>query len=244
LFCRLRAALATDLDGIAQMALEATSPDLAASERVSAYAPEQSLLVACLLSMSGGFIDAFTWLSLGGVFANSQTGNVVFLGMYAALGQWQEAARHVPPILAFLMGAWVAIRLRAPLLCLAVEIFLLAAVMLVLHRLPGPLAIIAMSFGVALQTASFRQVEYWKYLSVTVTGNLLRAVEQSMATTDPKAARGARTMLTVCLMFLFGAVAGAFVTVRLAANSLALPLVLLMSALWFCCRHRYLRHET
>jgi uncharacterized membrane protein YoaK (UPF0700 family) len=226
------------------MALEATSSDLTASERVSAFAPEQSLLVACLLSMSGGFIDAFTWLSLGGVFANSQTGNVVFLGMYAALGQWQEAARHVPPILAFLIGASVAIRLRAPLLCLAGEIISVAAVMLLLHRLPGPLAIIAMSFGVALQTASFRQVERWKYVSVTVTGNLLRAVEQLMSTTDAEAERGARTILTVCLMFLFGAVAGGFVTVRLAANSLALPLALLMAALWFCCRYRYLRHET
>jgi uncharacterized membrane protein YoaK (UPF0700 family) len=77
-----------------------------------------------------------------------------------------------------------------------------------------------------------------------VTGNLLRAVEQLMSTTDAEAERGARMMLTVCLMFLFGAVAGAFVTVRLAANSLALPLALLMAALWFCCRHRCLRHET
>src|SRR5437762_10244378 len=85
------------------------SADLAARGRVSAYAPEQSLLVACLLTMSGGFLDAFTWLSLGGVFANSQTGNVVFLGMYAALGQWHEAAHHIPPILAFLAGAWVAV---------------------------------------------------------------------------------------------------------------------------------------
>ena len=225
------------------MALEVTSPHLVASEQIGSYAPEQSLLVACLLSMSGGFLDAFTWLSLGGVFANSQTGNVVFLGMYAALGQWQEAARHVPPILAFLTGACVAIRVRAPLLCLAGEIISLAAVMLLLHRLPGPLAIIAMSFGVALQTASFRQVERWKYLSVTVTGNLLRAVEQLMSTANSEAGRGARTMLTVCLMFLLGAVAGAFVTVHLAASGLALPLSLLMAALWFCCRHRYVGHE-
>jgi uncharacterized membrane protein YoaK (UPF0700 family) len=225
------------------MAMEATSSELAARPRIGIYEPEQSLLVACLLSMSGGFLDAFTWLSLGGVFANSQTGNVVFLGMYAALGQWHEAVHHIPPILAFLTGAWVATRLRAPLLCLVGEIVSLAAVMLLLHRLPGPFAIVTMSFGVALQTASFRQVERWKYLSVTVTGNLLRAVEQLISVADPEGARGARTMLTVCLMFLFGAVAGAFVTAHLAANSLVVPLGLLMSTLWFCCRYRYLRHQ-
>jgi uncharacterized membrane protein YoaK (UPF0700 family) len=220
------------------MAIEAAHAELVPARQVELDAPERSLPVACLLSMSGGFLDAFTWLSLGGVFANSQTGNVVFLGMNVALGNWHEAAHHVPPILAFLAGAFVATRLKAPLICLAGEIAILAIVMLLLHRLPGPFAIVAMSFGVALQTASFRQVDRWNYLSVTVTGNLLRAVEQLLSLPDREAARGARTMLTICLMFLLGAIAGGFVTVRLATGSLVVPLGLLMSALWLCGRHR------
>src|SRR3954468_13366051 len=118
------------------MAMQAASSALDVEAPIGVYAPERSLLVASLLSMSGGFLDAFTWLSLGGVFANSQTGNVVFLGMNAALGNWHEAAHHVPPILAFLAGAWVATRLKAPLLCLVGEIIALTAVMLLLHRLP------------------------------------------------------------------------------------------------------------
>jgi uncharacterized membrane protein YoaK (UPF0700 family) len=89
-----------------------------------------------------------------------------------------------------------------------------------------------------MQTTSFMQVERWKYLSVTVTGNLLRALEQVTSTTDPEAARGARTLLTVCLMFLLGAAAGGFMTVHLAASSLVMPIGLLMSALWLGCRHR------
>lgn len=222
------------------MTMEATSRDLTTGAQIGADAPEQSLAVACLLTMSGGFLDAFTWLSLGGVFANSQTGNVVFLGMNVALGNWHEAAHHVPPILAFLLGAWIAIRLNAPLLCLAGEIVAIAVIMLLLplHRLPGPLPIIAMSFGVALQTASFRQVERWKYLSVTVTGNFLRAVEQLVSMPDREAAHGARTMLTVCLMFLLGAVAGGLVTVRLGASGLVVPLGLLLVAFWLCVRGR------
>jgi uncharacterized membrane protein YoaK (UPF0700 family) len=222
------------------MAMEATSRELAVGAQANAEVPEQSLAVACLLTISGGFLDAFTWLSLGGVFANSQTGNVVFLGMNVALGNWHEAAHHVPPILAFLAGAWVASRMKAPLLCLTGEIVALAIVMLLLvvHRLPSPLAIIGMSFGVALQTASFRQVERWRYLSVTVTGNFLRAVDQLTSMNDREAAHGARTMLTVCLMFLLGAIAGGFVTVRLGASSLIVPLGLLVLALWLCCRQR------
>jgi len=220
--------------------MEAASSEPVASGYGTAYAPEQSLLVASILCMSGGFLDAFTWLSLGGVFANSQTGNFVFLGMYGVLGKWQDATQHIPPIIAFLAGAWGAVRVRAPLSCLVGEIVLLATVMLLLPRgLPGPLAIIGIAFGVALQTASFRQVERWNYLSVTVTGNMLRAVEQLTSTNDPEAAHGARTMLTVCLMFLLGAAVGGFATVHLAESSLVIPIALLMSVLWVCCRSRH-----
>jgi uncharacterized membrane protein YoaK (UPF0700 family) len=218
--------------------MEGTSTDLTAKPRVNRCAPEQSLAVACLLSMSGGFLDAFTWLSLGGVFANSQTGNVVFLGMYAASGHWQQAAHHVPPILAFLAGAWIAIRLRAPLLCLAGEIILLTAMMAFAHRLPGFLVIAAMSFGAALQTASFRKVERWNYLSVTITGNMLRAIERLASVPDDDSVRGARVMLAVCLSFLLGAAVGGLVTVRLGPEGLAIPIGLLITALCFCCRHR------
>jgi uncharacterized membrane protein YoaK (UPF0700 family) len=221
------------------MTMEAIATDLATRAKASAYTPEQSLLVAVLLSTAGGFLDAFTWLSLGGVFANSQTGNVVFLGMYAALGRWHEAAHHIPPIVAFLAGASVAIRIRAPLVCLVIEVASLATVALLLPLgFPDSLATAAISFGVAMQTTSFRQVERWKYLSVTVTGNLLRALEQVTSTTDPEAARGARNLLAVCLMFLLGAAAGGFMTVHLAASSLVMPIGLLMSALWLGCRHR------
>lgn len=223
------------------MTVEAASPGLVAARPMTTCAPEQSLPVACLLCMSGGFLDAFTWLSLGGVFANSQTGNVVFLGMYAALGQWAKAAHHVPPILAFLLGASLAIRLRAPLLCLLGEIICLAVVMLVLpHTPPGPFAIVAISFGVALQTASFRQVGRWKYLSVTVTGNMLRAIEELSSTHNPEALQGVRTMLTLCLVFLLGAAAGGFVTVHLAAKGLIAPILVLTLALGVCCRSRNL----
>ena len=227
------------------MAIEATSPGLTAGGLASTDAPEQSILVACLLCMSGGFLDSYTWLSLGGVFANSQTGNVVLLGMNLALGNWQGAAHHLPPVLAFLAGAWVATRLNAPLVCLAGEIASLATVMLLLllHRLPSPLAVVGMSFGVALQTATFRQVEQWRYLSVTVTGNLLRAVSP-LASNDREAVRGAKTMLATCLMFLLGAVLGGFVTSRLAEVSLFVPLGILMFVFWVCCRPRFCRPGT
>ena len=194
--------------------------------------------MASLLSMTGGFLDAFTWLWLGGVFASSQTGNVVFLGIEAMSGQWRQATHHLLPLAAFLLGASLAIRLKAPLLCLAGEIVCLVAVMLFVSSGSGHDHDPGISFGAALQSASFRQVERWKYLSVTVTGNMLRALDQSVAS-DRDAARGTAVMLLLCLMFLSGAAIGACVTKWLHAWSLALPIAASVCVLWLCRpRHR------
>ncbi|WP_128923453.1 YoaK family protein [Bradyrhizobium guangxiense] len=223
------------------MSIQAASPEPAAGLRAAVFATEYSLPVAVLLTMSGGFLDAFTWLSLGGVFASSQTGNVVFLGIDALSGQWQRAAHHLLPIVVFLLGAWVAIRIQAPLRCLVVEIICLAAVMLLLHRIPDPVAILGVSFGVALQSASFRRVGRWSYLSVTVTGNMLRAIDEFVSPSDRDASHGGGAMLVLCLMFLCGAAIGGFVTTRLGAASLAVPIALSACALLLCRRNRISR---
>lgn len=217
------------------MAMQAASLEPLARTHVEASAPERSLLVAALLSMSGGFLDAFTWLSLG-VFASSQTGNVVFLGIDALSGQWQRALHHLLPLAAFILGALVAIRSQAALRCLFGEIVCFAAAMLMLHRVPDEITILVLSFGVALQSASFRQVERWKYLSVTVTGNMLRAIDQFVAASDRDTARGARTMLVLCLMFLLGAAIGGCMTKWLGIWSLALPITSSSCVLWLCRR--------
>ena len=40
--------------------------------------PSESMLVGCLLAASGGFQDAYTYNVRDQVFANAQTGNMVF----------------------------------------------------------------------------------------------------------------------------------------------------------------------
>ena len=215
------------------MAMQAASLGPLAETSVEPYAPERSLLVASLLSLSGGFLDAFTWLSLG-VFASSQTGNVVFLGVDAMSGQWQRALHHVLPLVAFILGAVVAIRTRAALRCLVGEIVCLGAAMLLFHRVPDQITILVISFGVALQSASFRQVERWRYLSITVTGNMLRAIDQFVAASDRDAVRGSGIMLALCLMFLLGAAVGGCVTKWLGTWSLALPIASSACVLWLC----------
>src|ERR1700730_13517061 len=74
----------------------------------------ESLPLGAGLAVAGGFLDTYTAVGRHGVFANAQTGNVVLFGVLAAAGRWSQALRHVPPILAFVLGVAVAETLRRP----------------------------------------------------------------------------------------------------------------------------------
>lgn len=64
----------------------------------------ESLPVGVALAMAGGFLDAYTYLFHGEVFASMQSGNVILLGINLASGEFGQAARYLPPILLFLIG--------------------------------------------------------------------------------------------------------------------------------------------
>ena len=61
-----------------------------------------------MLAIVGGFLDAYTFVSRGGVFANAQTGNIVFLGIYIARGNLQMVGFYLLPILAFSIGIFLS----------------------------------------------------------------------------------------------------------------------------------------
>src|SRR3984885_11036617 len=67
-----------------------------------------------LLAGAGGFLDAYTFVGRGGVFANAQTGNIVLLGVGAGERHWLAGLVRVPAILAFLLGIALAEMLARP----------------------------------------------------------------------------------------------------------------------------------
>lgn len=44
----------------------------------------EKMAVGICLALAGGFLDAYTYLLRGGVFANAQTGNIVLFGIHLA----------------------------------------------------------------------------------------------------------------------------------------------------------------
>jgi uncharacterized membrane protein YoaK (UPF0700 family) len=206
---------------------------------------------AALLTLSGGFLDAFTYVGHGQVFANSMTGNVVFMAIYTATGHWGEALRHIPPIIAFLAGIFVAHGMRLPgarrylpvpaLTCLAIEaVFLLMASFLP-SSFPDLLLVLGISFVAAMQNSSFTRLESYTYNSVMTTGNLRRFAEAffrgTMPRYDPVAMREARLFGLICLCFLIGAAIGTLCTTHLHNLALWVPAGMLMLAFYFCLKH-------
>ena len=179
------------------------------------------LRIACVFAVVGGYLDAYSYLAHGHVFANAQTGNVVFLGVDASGGQWQDAARHLPPIAAFACGVAVARRFgvrtrkqtfHATLLCQACEAVTLAGLAASASRLPDAWVVSIISFVAALQNTSFSAVGSWSFNTAMTTGNLRTAVSGlvlwRMGRDPAENRRKAAALGSICLAFFLGAVTG------------------------------------
>ena len=64
----------------------------------------ESLLIGILLTLSGGFMDSYSYIVRNHVFANAQTGNILLLGVNLSQGQWRVSCYYLSPIVAFIIG--------------------------------------------------------------------------------------------------------------------------------------------
>lgn len=212
----------------------------------------ESLHSAVLLTFAGGYLDAFTFVGHGHVFANSMTGNIVLLGISLTQGEWALALSRLWPILAFLAGVFgahiIRVRsdrnnpLRAGLLALSLELALLVLVAFLPRGFPDVPIVLGIAFMGALQSTMFGRLEGQVYNSTMTTGNLRKFAECFYAGVfpqrDPKALHQARLFAAVCCCFLIGAVAGALATPHLGNAAVLAPIAALGAVLAMHLRRR------
>ena len=183
------------------------------------------LAIACVFAIVGGYTDAYSYLAHGHVFANAQTGNVVFVGVYASAGDWAQAARHLPPIAAFVLGVATANLLgvrsqkrefRATLACQSFELAILIALIGAGRGMPDEWVVPAISFVAAIQTSCLDTIGAWSFNSAMTTGNLRGATAGLIAWMkgrDPEDNRSKAIGLgLICVAFLVGALGGGYYT--------------------------------
>ena len=215
----------------------------------------RTLWFALLLTMTNGFMDAHTYYVRGGVFANVQTGNVIFFAIDMSERKVAAALAHVWPILAFMVGVAVAAHIKSgrterwvshPLRwAMAVQVVALVVIGFVPVTVAHQYVTVPIAFLAALQMGLFRNIGDLAYLPVATTGNLMRFVESAfdgLAERSAAARRACGIYGTLIVGFTGGALIGAFASrawsahaIWLAAGLLAVTLVL------FIVDERYVR---
>ncbi|WP_322506786.1 YoaK family protein [Anaerolinea sp.] len=147
----------------------------------------ESLYLGTILAISGGFMDAYTYICRGQVFANAQTGNIVLLGVNLSEGRWLMALRYLPPVLAFISGIlisdWVRYqykRISCSIHWRQIVILIEALTFMVVGFFPQSLNLLAnslVSLACGIQVESFRKIHGNSVATTMCIGNLRAAVE-------------------------------------------------------------------
>ena len=154
----------------------------------SALDPSQRMRVAYILTMVGGFLDAYTYCLRGGVFANAQTGNIVKMGISLANGTPELILSCLAPICSFAAGLMLALAVKESLdrrgirlvrrLILVAE--MVALVIVTFIPLEGELDILAssiVSLVAAMQYETFTTFRGEAIVTTMSTGNLRKMVD-------------------------------------------------------------------
>jgi uncharacterized membrane protein YoaK (UPF0700 family) len=205
------------------------------------------ILPGIILSMAGGFLDAYTYVGRGGVFANAQTGNMVLFAINAIQGNWNNVVLSGLPILAFSIGVFVSEAIRTafssdfPLnyknMILFMEIIIILIVGFIPYSVSDIFVNMPISFVTSLQYCAFNRLLGFSYATTMCTGNLRSASMAAYAAIAGKkteAAREAAYLFAIIIAFMGGAFAGGLLTVHFGSHAvwgadilLALSLILL-----------------
>lgn len=185
----------------------------------------ESLLVAMLLAFVGGYLDIYTYLARGKVFANTQTGNLVLLGYCIAEGNTKKIVYYSLSILAFSIGILITKLVEQKFhekheflwlhITLGIEMAALFIVMFIPNGKHDVLANIMIAFVCAIQVQSFRKVNGNSYSTTMFTGNLKNAAERLshyLFTKDVNALENGTIYTAVIAMFVLGAGIGDLLT--------------------------------
>jgi uncharacterized membrane protein YoaK (UPF0700 family) len=195
-----------------------------------------SLRFALLITGASGFLDSYTFLSRGGVFANAQTGNVIFLALNLSERHWHQAVGHLWPMLAFVVGVMLAVHIKAGRLdrllpypirvTMGLQALILLVIGFVPTSVPHSFVTIPIAFLAAMQIELFRNIGDLNYIAVATTGNLMRLVEAGYgATVDraPESRRAFSIYTRVVGVFAGGALVGAVCTQLMGGRAAWVP---------------------
>ena len=206
----------------------------------------EQLIFCLLLTAVGGFFDAYTFVNCDGIFANAQTGNLIFVGIDLIEGNFSEVLHYSIPILSFVMGVLVSkfIETKYKELSIFKHIYMLlltqiAALIIISikHEYFGvDIRPIVISFICAIQCDGFRKVNNLVFASVFCTGNL-RSMSEHLYKYFVLKKKESKIpfliYLSVITVFLSGVILGAAMSKYLLHKAIIVPVFIISINLIF-----------
>lgn len=207
----------------------------------SVYQKSEFFSLGALLALSGGFLDAYTFISRGGVFANAQTGNMVLLGVNLAFGNFKAVLYYFVPVVAFALGVFLSEFIKHKYKQLAslhwrqIIIIVETAILFIISFVPSGdynvFANVAISFVSAMQVQTFRKVHGLPYATTMCIGNLRNASQNLFSyfkNKDKVCLNKSIKYYSIIVFFILGAFLGCFLSNIFYEKAVLLVCILLI----------------
>ena len=206
-------------------------------KKLARYPVFEWMEVGILLCIAGGFLDAYTYVTRGGVFCNAQTSNLIFLTLNLASGNGAAALRYITPVLLFITGVFLSElclhlarkkreEFRGHGFVLLGEIAVLVAVGFLPPSVPDMLVNALVSLAAAVQFDNFRKMEGKPFATAFCTGNMRSATEHAMhsvAEKDVSAIKVTGKYFLIIFAFLCGVLAGYYASQAIGGYAAFIP---------------------
>lgn len=178
----------------------------------------ESIEMGAIMALAGGFMDAYSYIGRGGVFANAQTGNMLLAAVNLSSGDPSSSLRHLFPVFAFALGIMMADlvheRFVSVLHWRQETVLAEAAILFVVSCLPESQNLLAnclTSLACGMQVESFRKIHGHGIATTMCIGNLrsaLQNVDDFIITHNRGFLLNGLLYFGVIAMFMAGAVLG------------------------------------
>ena len=216
-----------------------------AAEKARERARQRSdgLAVGVLLTLAGGFLESYSFITRSEVLANCQSGNLVLTAMFAVQGKWALALRWFAPVVAFVIGVllteFVRDRMKAHgrvhwrQAALLVEIALIFATGFMPEGDLNVTATVLIALACAIQADAFKKLHGSPYATIMCTANLrsgLIHLYDWRGHGNDDAAIKARDYFLIILCFMAGAILGTWSVWLLGVREAWVCCVLMLGA--------------
>lgn len=176
-----------------------------------------SIPCGIILALSGGCMDAYSYIFRGHVFANAQTGNILLFGVSFANREYSTALKYLWPVIAFMTGIIISdlvsnnkvlSKIHWRQIAVIIEIIALTIVSF-LNNQYDSIVNTMISFACGIQVESFRKIHGNAIATTMCIGNLRSGtnnMNQFFITHNMKYLKKAFLYFGIIISFVIGAI--------------------------------------